>query len=277
MFALSRGNYETIVFIFVALFVYFYQNGKASLSVIFLSLAIAMKPFPAVFLILLFSNKKYKEAAYTILLAVLITIASYASFNGGIIINLKSHLATLQMYNNEYAIGNDGLGYGNSMFGATKIFIAYFYPESFHIVVNKLFRIYTLLTAILFGLISIYIIIVEKEYWKKVALLVFCMNIFPHVSADYKLIHLFIPLFLYINTKKTDNNDLLYISIFSLLVISKSYYYFRFDPSAAIIPYATNSAAILNPVIMITGVIIIMTSGIKKLWYNNLNVKTESM
>jgi hypothetical protein len=103
------------------------------------------------------------------------------------------------------------------------------------------------------------------------------MNIFPHVSADYKLIHLFIPLFLYINTKKTDNNDLLYISIFSLLVISKSYYYFRFDPSAAIIPYATNSAAILNPVIMITGVIIIMTSGIKKLWYNNLNVKTESM
>ncbi len=262
LFALSRGNYELIVFIFVALFVYFYEKNNITISILFLSLAIAMKPFPGIFLILFLSDRKYKEAVYAALLATLITIASYASFHEGFLVNVKLHLVTLHMYNNDYAIANAGLAYGNSLFGTIKILIAYLYPRSFNEIVTSLFSSYTTATLIMFGLISTYLIILEKEYWKKIALLVFCMNLFPHVSADYKLIHLFIPLFLFINKSKSDGNDRIYVILFSLLLISKSYFYFSFDPSTAITPFTTNTAVLLNPALMITGVLMIVTSGL---------------
>jgi len=92
------------------------------------------------------------------------------------------------------------------------------------------------------------------------------MNILPHVSADYKLIHVFIPLFLFINKTETDNHDLSFIVIFSLMLISKSYYYFQFEPSLQIVPYVVNIAVILNPIIMGIGVFTIVFSGLGT-WY----------
>lgn len=267
LFCLNRGNYEIILFIFLATFIYLYKQGKVYQSIPFLSLAISLKPFPSIFIILLLSDRKYKPAFYTLLFAFLITVASYASFKGGILENFKLHIYTLQLYNNDYAIGNAGLGYCNSAFCGIKTVVAFFNSQNLNSFTQWFFKLYTLGALIFFAFISIYIYFVEKEFWKKVALLVFCMNILPHVSADYKLIHVFIPLFLFVNKTETDDRDLLYALIFSLMLISKSYYYFRFDPSLNIIPYVVNSAVILNPIIMIMGIIIIVFSGLSK-WYN---------
>jgi Glycosyltransferase family 87 len=262
MFTLSRGNYEAIVFIFLAVFVYYYEKGNIARSILPLSLAISMKLFPAIFLILLLSDKKYKEAGYTVIASIVITIMSYASFAGGLIQNIKMHLQALQLYNKDYAIGNAGLSYGHSLFGAIKILSAKLYPSSFPEVVNSLFGAYALIVLVLFGLISVYIFLVERKLWKKVTLLVFSMLLFPHVSADYRLIHLFIPLYLFINKSKADDRDLVYGTMFSLLLIVKSYYYFQFDPRTGIAPFSTDLAEILNPAIMTLGILIIIASGI---------------
>jgi|SRR3990167_3451141 len=265
LFCLNRGNYELILFIFLAIFIYLYEEGRVYKSIPFLSMAIALKLFPAIFIILLLSDRKYKAVFYTLLLAFLIMVASYASFKGGILVNLKLHMSNLQLYNEDYAIGNGGLGYCNSAFCGMKAIVAYFHPESFHAFVKLFFKLYTWSTLLFFTLISAYMFI-EKKYWKKVTLLVFCMNILPHVSADYKLIHVFIPLFLFINKTETDNHDLSFIVIFSLMLISKSYYYFQFEPSLQIVPYVVNIAVILNPIIMGIGVFTIVFSGLGT-WY----------
>lgn len=262
LFCLNRGNYEVILFIFLAIFIYLYEKGMVYKSIPFLSLAIAMKLFPAIFITLLLSDRKYKAVFYTLLLAFLITIASYASFKDGLLINIKLHMFNLQLYNEEYARGNGGLGYCNSFFCGIKAIVAYFHPQSFDAFVKLFFKPYTGSTLIFFALISAYIFFVEKEFWKKVTLLVFCMNIFPHVSADYKLIHIFIPLFLFINKDKIDEHDFLYAIIFSLMLISKSYFYFQFEPSLNIVPYVVNIAVILNPIIMGIGVLTIVFSGL---------------
>jgi hypothetical protein len=102
----------------------------------------------------------------------------------------------------------------------------------------------------------------EKEFWKKVALLVFSMLLFPHVSADYRLIHLFVPLYLFINKSNDDSHDLAYVIIFSSLLITKSYYYYRFDPRTGIVPFSTDLSVILNPAIMISGILLIICTGI---------------
>ena len=48
----------------------------------------------------------------------------------------------------------------------------------------------------------------------------------PHASADYKLIYIFIPMFMFINSDKKSRFDLFYIIMFALLLIPKDYYLF---------------------------------------------------
>jgi hypothetical protein len=90
----------------------------------------------------------------------------------------------------------------------------------------KFLSIYLKTVACFFIMLSGYVIFVEKEFWKKVALLTFAMLLFPHISADYKLLYVFIPLFLFINTQKNDKFYLFYIIMFGLLLIPKDYYIF---------------------------------------------------
>jgi len=50
---------------------------------------------------------------------------------------------------------------------------------------------------IVLGLLSIaiYVVFIEKTFWKRAALLICALNLFPQVSGDYKLLYIFIPLF----------------------------------------------------------------------------------
>jgi len=55
---------------------------------------------------------------------------------------------------------------------------------------------------LIFALVSLatvvaYPVFVEKQFWKKTALAICALNLFPLVSGDYKLLHIFIPMFLF--------------------------------------------------------------------------------
>jgi hypothetical protein len=78
----------------------------------------------------------------------------------------------------------------------------------------------------LFIFLSGYVLFVEKELWKKVMILVSAALLLPHASADYKLIYIFIPMLLFINSAKKSRFDLFYIIMFGLLLIPKDYYLF---------------------------------------------------
>ena len=88
------------------------------------------------------------------------------------------------------------------------------------------------------------------------------MLLLPHVSFDYKLILLFVPLILFINSNQRYKSDWFYMSVYALLLIPKSYYFLPH--------FTTNSGAqdigigvILNPFLMITMLIVIIAGGIK--------------
>ena len=53
--------------------------------------------------------------------------------------------------------------------------------------------VYTKIAAALFLPMSAYVFFLEKELWKKVAILAIAMLLLPQVSAEYKLVHMFIP------------------------------------------------------------------------------------
>ena len=252
LFVVDRANIEVFVFIFLYMFIHFYRMQKILLSIVFLSCAISMKLFPAVFVILLLSDRKYKEAVYTCFLVILISMLGYFSYDGNIVENIRAHMATLNWYSMVYSIGNEGLYFGNSLWGPVKLMII---GSGIKCTPALATKVYSISVMILFAIISVYIIFKEKIFWKKIALLVFSMNLFPFVSGDYKLIHIFLPLFLFINDENKNRFDWLYAVLFGLLMVPKAYVHYPLNPEIT-------SSLIISPLLMVFFTIVIVFQGL---------------
>ena len=86
--------------------------------------------------------------------------------------------------------------------------------------------IYMLIASLVGGLTILLVIMKQKVLWKKVSVLVFLMLLLPPISGEYKLIHLYLPIFLFINDNQLSNLDNIYLSFFAILMIPKDYYIF---------------------------------------------------
>ncbi len=262
LFTLDRGNPESYVFISLLGFIYFYEKKEYLLTVIFLSSAIAMKLFPIVFVIIYLSDKKYKEVLLTGLFTCVLTIFSLLFFKGGIYENLVQIIRGANLVRLNVFLGGDlVVQRGVSLFTLAKIF---FIETDLIYKVNmaKFLSIYIIIAVALGLFIAVYVVLVEKEFWKKVAILVVAMLLLPHVSADYKLIHIFLPLFLFINTPRSSRLDGLYIALFGLLLIPKDYYLLSkviSDSGVADI----SISVIINDIVLITMLLLIMGTGLK--------------
>lgn len=261
LFSFQRANNECILFMMIAMFVYFY-NYRKLLSILFLVMAIAMKGYPAVFLLLYLSDKRYKEMAYVIFAVIGLTLISYSILDGGLFHNIKLHLVEMNSYNTGYVVGNLGLGYGNSLYGGIKAITAYYYPAKFFKLVGIYFQLMPIISLAIFLMVALYILMVERTFWKKVALLVLVAILLPYVSADYKLLLVFIPMVLFINEAREKRTDLVYAFFFILLLAPKYYYYFIFDNSLNTWPYFVNISVIINPLIILVMIGLIIGEGV---------------
>jgi hypothetical protein len=232
-------------------------------SIIFLSFAIAMKVFPAVFLILLLGNKKYKEIIFTLIFVILLTVASLIFHKSGFFVNLDFMLSGFN-YNSYSHLcnGNNVIQRGVSLFTLSKMF---FIQTNQIVLINmdNFFGLYSKVMFLFFVFLSSYILFIEKEFWKKTMILISVALLFPHVSGDYKLIYIFIPMFLFIDSDKKCHFDLFYIIMFGLLLIPKDYYLFpRFISESGYNDISTG--IILNIVIIIAMVVLIIIEGFLK-------------
>lgn len=253
LFNIDRGNLECLLFIFLALFLHFYKKDQDTLSALFLSLAIAMKLYPGVFVILLLADRKYKNILLTGVLTVIWSVLSAAILNGGMVHSFFGLRHNLALFNQTYLASSLGLQHNTSLFGALKLFkltalksdiVSELLP-----VVNALINNYAVIALLFFALISIYIFLQEDLLWKKVALLTFAMLLLPQVSFDYKLIHVFLPLLLFINCDKVSRFDSIYLLFFALLLIPKDYMIIRDDISIAVL---------INPFLMVLAIFLII-------------------
>lgn len=190
IFLADRGNVDGLIFIILYFFLHYYKKKQAIISSILLAIAIAWKIVPAVFIVLFIADKRYKEGIISIVTAIILTIFSLSIFQGGMINNAVRWLNNLDLYNKIYAIGNEGLYFGHSLFGLMKTVMSYFYLNDFKII-SQMSTIYLICIITVFIAVVLHIIFLEKEFWKKVILLVISMCLLPPISGDYKLILFF--------------------------------------------------------------------------------------
>jgi hypothetical protein len=247
LFTLDRGNVEGFAFILLSLFVYFFCSNRTGISTLFLAAAAALKVYPIVFIILYIAEKKYKEAA--IFVGALLVLSAFA-YDGAqgfsfhllrFIAMVRSSADPTQLYNALLVIGDEGAAFSSAAFGALKAAIYAWDPQNSGPLILKLFSAYHAVSLLLFALVALYVIIVEKELWKKVAILTLSMIFFPFVAGDYKLINVYIPMWLFLNSKERSRADLIYAILFGLLLIPKAYYPIK---------DAISISVILNPLLL---------------------------
>lgn len=254
LFLFDRLNYETFVYIFCSIFILSFIQKRDKIAMISLSFAISMKFFPIMFLILYLIESKYFQILITIVISAIITLVSIQLLGLDFIDTIKTTLSNASYYQQKYVIENAGLDYGHSLYGLLKCILIV--SKRLEIVPYLVKYYYLIILPII--IFTIYFMKVNNiELWKKVTLITIIFCLLPSVSADYKLLHFYTPIFLYINTDsnlKTDkyflfnkiNANQIFIFLYSLLLIPKNYRFFTsfvydgvyIDPIILILIYA---------------------------------------
>jgi hypothetical protein len=267
LFALDRGNFEGLLSIILLAFILLFTQKNFFASAIILAFAISMKLLPIILLVLFVPEKKYREIVLCIAATILITFISLLFFRGGLVSNLDFLLHTSNISSNYVfklftSIESNIIQRGVALLALIKIF--YYETGLLPRIIYRHFSQAYLLLAGLIGLpVMLYVIFIEQEIWKRVTLLVFMLLILPTISADYKLLHIFLPLYLFINNKKASRLDLIYLISFGILLIPKDYYYFqKVITDAPESPNDVSISVVINILTIIITSLIIIINGL---------------
>jgi hypothetical protein len=259
--------------LFLSLFFFAFAKEKYALSSIFLGIAIAFKLYPAVFLVLFIKNKCYKECIYCVIFVVILTIAALFTFPEGLIKSTNMWLNAFVEINKIMAFSHD-FYHTNTLFFLVQIAV-YLYSiirghsteAQYTSHLNHSVIYYYILAILMFTFLAFFTLKYEKTYWKQVTVLFFCGMLFPTISVEYKLIILFIPIFLFIKQSVIDKHqsiifNKIYLLLFSLLLIPKNYLIFNFYLDEKI-PIISGISPLFNIFIMLFFIFLIIYERIK--------------
>lgn len=237
----DRGNFDMMLLILMTFFIYMFKTKRYLLSSLILGIVNAIKPFSIIFLFLFLFEKKWKEFFLSVGLSITLIITGFLLLNGDFFNQISVYIANIKLFNQTYVYDiNESIQNCSSLFMALKLlFCNSLNLVSTHTLVKTYSIINLLTTAIL-----IFFTWREKVFWKKITLFTLYMLLIPYVIYDYKLIFLFIPLWLFVNTKEKSRFDLIYTILFALLLIPKR---FIFINLSQVILFSV----VLNPLIII--------------------------
>src|SRR4051812_5553015 len=126
---------------------------------------------------------------------------------------------------NFMVLGAPGILYGHSLLGGARILYVQHMPP-----VAAVLKPYTIVSLLSLPGISYVVVFRIRELWRRVAVIVMSLNLLPYTSTDYKLLHIYIPMFLFINAITRDRLDRVYALLFALLLAPKYYVYLFGNP-----------------------------------------------
>ncbi len=185
----SLGNVEVYIFIFVAIAILTYLNGRLYVAAFFIGIATAMKIYPGVYLALFFARKQYGPFFTGIATAVATNIvalwllcspisASYAGVNSG-----------LRTFRTVYMLHfRRETGFDHSIYGFYK-WIVHFHTDVMPPYTATLYLAFGAVT----GLCLYWFIVRRLPILNQILCLCIISILFTPTSHDYTLLHLFLP------------------------------------------------------------------------------------
>ena len=203
----DRGNFEGLTFLLMAVGAGLIGKGKYNQGAVPLALAIAMKGYPAVFLALYLSVRRYREGAAAAALSVIVCVICFAILHGGLVQNILGLKAGLNFFLDYYVFS--GAGTAGARMDASPFALVGLLNSNPAFVKHAL--VYYNGFSLLAGALLVWLVAARPlERWKLEYLLVVAGLILTPVSYDYKLMALFIPLTSFLNSPRRDRRDALY-------------------------------------------------------------------
>ncbi len=250
LFAIDRGNFVLLVFMFLLGAVYLARDGRDVRAGLLLSCAIAMKGYPVIFVSLFWRRGRYRYAVMAILLAVVETLVSLALLRGGLSHHVTGLTRGLRFYQSTYVEGNGGVPFCTSLYCGLKATIISSAGTTAAATFGAQFA--GALTAASALLIAGAAVLASRvqEYWRQVALLCLAIVVFPTVSADYNLILLLIPVALVMGEKRLDARAVAFLCLAALLCIPKNIFHLPGVGGDA----GVNAGVFLNPLLLLCAI-----------------------
>ncbi|HEV2619016.1 MAG TPA: glycosyltransferase family 87 protein [Acidobacteriaceae bacterium] len=195
-FEYGLGNMEICIFVIVAFGIIAFLRNKPAWSATLIGLAAALKIFPFVYMALLFTRRKYKELALGIAVIAIAELAALWFLGPSLSIayhGVRSGAAYFQQWYVRQLHPVE-IGFDHSLFGLIKAvayyFIGWIMPE-------RLVRVYLAFVSIA-GLALYFLRIRFLPVLNQVLCLTIASILFPPVSHDYTLLHLYVPWALFV-------------------------------------------------------------------------------
>ncbi len=232
--AVDRGNLEMVVFVLLAAFFYLYYAAHSRWAWLPLALAIAAKYYWATLLVLPLCDKHYRQLVYSVagaiastLLSVLaiawssgVGIGKVLSITGG---TLRGHV---EMDNTLFTVQH-----GHSLWGVVCVIDRWTGGDIqlWLLGRNNILRLYVVACLLAFLWICGRLLTHELADWQRATVLVVCALLLPMENHDYTLIHLFLPLALFVLAAGRVRRWWLVALLFVLLLVPMDYVYFSFQ------------------------------------------------
>ncbi len=253
-FMLDRGNTDSWVYSFIFLFVWCYRRQWHGAAIFFLICAVNLKLYPAILAVFYLKDRAYGKFMVAALGSLTVFVLSLGFFDW----NLSGLLTNLQRYQECYVESFDGVNNGHSLFGLFKIFANQFLGiDRF----SDYTRIHTVLAMVVAALVSCYVIWVEKVFWKNLFLLLAMLLLLPHVSLDYRMIVLVIPVLYFLRDETRERHQLLYAVWWGLLLIPVHWIFLYHGELRQL-------SVFFRPLLLVGLVVFIMYCGMRQ-WYRD--------
>jgi hypothetical protein len=224
IFLIERGNYLIVAVVALFIFVLNYKSTNTlfrELSLISLAISISFKISPAIFILLLFEEKRWKDIAKLSFYLLIMFIIPSLFFKGGLIQTVQSILHNFLGFV-QFNEGNDirATAYQINIPAFSRI-VTIALNDGISIPLYKVLAIFVSLVYLVFG---IWAFSLTKVFWKKLSILVSLMVLIPSSSGLYYVTFYFIPLVYYLDDKQVSKFDFVYTILFAMLFFPKQYF-----------------------------------------------------
>ena len=213
LYGIQRGNI-IILAVPLTMFFVFYRNSKKKwireLSYIALALAAAVKIYPAVFGVLLITDKKYKEALRTVAYGIALFILPVFAFDGGLDL-IRQLVENIVHFSGQKASSVSKITF-RSGYAFQTLANTYF--------TTKLTSILGKLIFICIELLSFMMAFMLPKEWQKVTCICYALFNIQSFSGNYALVFFLLPFIMFITERKRFRwNDIVFLLCMMMMFI----------------------------------------------------------
>jgi hypothetical protein len=236
LFLIDRANVEGLLFLFLAGALLAYRHERFYVAAVLIAIPAAMKGSAGIFWLLFVFDGQIRALLVSVATFTFGTFGTLLVLPGSFSANVNGLQTALDGLLTATSEGTLGLRHSASLKAAFSGLGRW--EEKFNFfVVNYAFVALAVLVAVTLALL-----LVRPVLWQRVALLSAAMILVPSVSYEYRMIHVYLPLLLFLTVSERRRTDALYVALFGLLLI----------PKGLPILYAdVNVGTVINPLLLL--------------------------